>query len=194
MANLSWSCNSILGIVHSWKLTRFDFYLTWVTFLQLFFTVDFGKISRESLQWLERGSYLLCPNIQVFPQFRLLCWRDDQIQEETKNPSMVQESLFYPFPPPEYYQSGWLEQWFFTRSSLNFRCDRILWLGDGIEQLAYIRGESRFSDHRPVCGVFSVEVERRSKNSRFRKGYSYAATRMDYVDCIPQRHSFYEFW
>ncbi|EEE65356.1 hypothetical protein OsJ_20639 [Oryza sativa Japonica Group] len=29
--------------------------------------------------------------------------------------------------------------------------------GDGIEQLQYLRGESRFSDHRPVCGVFAVE-------------------------------------
>ena len=26
-------------------------------------------------------------------------------------------------------------------------------------QLSYIRGESRFSDHRPVCSVFIVEVE-----------------------------------
>ena len=38
------------------------------------------------------------------------------------------------------------------------RCDRILWHGDGIVQLSYIRGESRFSDHRPVCAVFRVEV------------------------------------
>ncbi|KAL6853787.1 hypothetical protein ACP4OV_019816 [Aristida adscensionis] len=38
-------------------------------------------------------------------------------------------------------------------------CDRILWRGDGIVQLSYYRGESRFSDHRPVCGTFIVEVE-----------------------------------
>lgn len=25
-------------------------------------------------------------------------------------------------------------------------------------QLSYIRGESKFSDHRPVCGVFIVEA------------------------------------
>ncbi|MQL77790.1 hypothetical protein Taro_010214 [Colocasia esculenta] len=37
-------------------------------------------------------------------------------------------------------------------------CDRILWHGDGIQQVSYIRGESRFSDHRPVCAVFFVEV------------------------------------
>ncbi|KAH7852842.1 hypothetical protein Vadar_030005 [Vaccinium darrowii] len=72
-------------------------------------------------------------------------------------------------------------------------CDRILWHGDGIDQLAYIRGESRFSDHRPVCAVFAVEVAIRGKNStRFRKGFS-CGTRLEYEDCIPQRHSFYEF-
>ncbi|VAI04117.1 unnamed protein product [Triticum turgidum subsp. durum] len=37
-------------------------------------------------------------------------------------------------------------------------CDRILWRGDGIVQVAYVRGESKFSDHRPVCGAFIVEI------------------------------------
>lgn len=59
--------------------------------------------------------------------------------------------------------------------------------------MSYIRGESRFSDHRPVCAVFAVEVEIRSKSStRFRKGFS-CTPRVEYEDCIPQRHSFYEF-
>ncbi|OEL38657.1 Type I inositol polyphosphate 5-phosphatase 10 [Dichanthelium oligosanthes] len=56
-------------------------------------------------------------------------------------------------------------------------CDRILWRGDGIMQLSYYRGESRFSDHRPVCGTFVVEVEvlnkktkRRSSNADMRIG------------------------
>ncbi|KAK1591286.1 hypothetical protein Q3G72_005314 [Acer saccharum] len=77
-------------------------------------------------------------------------------------------------------------------------CDRILWRGNGIEQLSYIRGESRFSDHRPVCGVFSVEVEmeatRNQINNKFmRKGFSCSNRRLEYDDCIPQRHSFYEY-
>lgn len=38
------------------------------------------------------------------------------------------------------------------------RCDRVLWHGDGIVQLSYFRGESKFSDHRPVCAAFIVEV------------------------------------
>ncbi|KAK7318578.1 hypothetical protein RJT34_03281 [Clitoria ternatea] len=72
-------------------------------------------------------------------------------------------------------------------------CDRILWRGNGIEQLSYIRGESRFSDHRPVCAVFTVDVEVRSRNNRFRKGYSYTSPRPEYEDFIPQRHSFYDY-
>ncbi|TKY60308.1 Type I inositol polyphosphate 5-phosphatase 5 [Spatholobus suberectus] len=72
-------------------------------------------------------------------------------------------------------------------------CDRILWRGNGIEKLSYIRGESRFSDHRPVCAVFSVDVEVRSRNNRFRKGYSYTSPRLEYEDFIPQRHSFYDY-
>ncbi|XP_057478729.1 type I inositol polyphosphate 5-phosphatase 2-like [Actinidia eriantha] len=38
-------------------------------------------------------------------------------------------------------------------------CDRILWLGKGIKQLAYGRAEIRLSDHRPVSSNFLVEVE-----------------------------------
>ncbi|KAM0898383.1 hypothetical protein ACQ4PT_021978 [Festuca glaucescens] len=56
-------------------------------------------------------------------------------------------------------------------------CDRILWRGDGTSQLSYYRGESKFSDHRPVCGTFIVEVEaldrkarRRSSNADMRIG------------------------
>ncbi|PON59724.1 Deoxyribonuclease I [Parasponia andersonii] len=37
-------------------------------------------------------------------------------------------------------------------------CDRILWHGHGIQQLFYQRGESRFSDHRPVLAAFLVDV------------------------------------
>ncbi|XP_051130368.1 type I inositol polyphosphate 5-phosphatase 8 isoform X2 [Andrographis paniculata] len=37
-------------------------------------------------------------------------------------------------------------------------CDRILWRGEGMKQMCYVRGESRFSDHRPVYSIFSVEL------------------------------------
>lgn len=39
------------------------------------------------------------------------------------------------------------------------RCDRILWLGKGIKQLAYRRAEILLSDHRPVSSTFLVQVE-----------------------------------
>ncbi|KAI3669265.1 hypothetical protein L6452_40493 [Arctium lappa] len=67
-------------------------------------------------------------------------------------------------------------------------CDRILWRGNGIEQLMYIRGESRFSDHRPVCGVFAIEVEMKNTCTRLRKGFS--GSRLEFGDCIPKRNSF----
>ncbi|EPS66339.1 inositol-1,4,5-triphosphate-5-phosphatase, partial [Genlisea aurea] len=38
-------------------------------------------------------------------------------------------------------------------------CDRILWYGNGIQQSSYTRGESRFSDHRPVSSTFWIEIE-----------------------------------
>ncbi|KAJ9547793.1 hypothetical protein OSB04_020336 [Centaurea solstitialis] len=38
-------------------------------------------------------------------------------------------------------------------------CDRILWYGSGLHQMCYVRGESRFSDHRPVYSIFIAEVE-----------------------------------
>ncbi|XP_041027058.1 type I inositol polyphosphate 5-phosphatase 8-like [Juglans microcarpa x Juglans regia] len=38
-------------------------------------------------------------------------------------------------------------------------CDRILWKGEGLKQILYLRGESRFSDHRPVYSLFAVKVD-----------------------------------
>ncbi|KAK4281401.1 hypothetical protein QN277_012899 [Acacia crassicarpa] len=42
-------------------------------------------------------------------------------------------------------------------------CDRILWKGEGLKQNWYVRGESKFSDHRPVYSQFSVKVDLTSK-------------------------------
>jgi hypothetical protein len=42
--------------------------------------------------------------------------------------------------------------------------------------------------------VFAAEVEMRNRtNNRFRKGYSCAAAKLEFDNCIPQRHSLYEF-
>ncbi|XP_042460841.1 type IV inositol polyphosphate 5-phosphatase 6-like isoform X1 [Zingiber officinale] len=37
-------------------------------------------------------------------------------------------------------------------------CDRILWRGKGMKQVLYGRGESQFSDHRPVYSFFSLQM------------------------------------
>ncbi|KAG7013537.1 Type IV inositol polyphosphate 5-phosphatase 7 [Cucurbita argyrosperma subsp. argyrosperma] len=51
-------------------------------------------------------------------------------------------------------------------------CDRILWYGEGLHQLSYVRGESRFSDHRPVYGLFCAEVESNRGESKKNMGGS----------------------
>ncbi|KAI3871125.1 hypothetical protein MKW98_015025 [Papaver atlanticum] len=38
-------------------------------------------------------------------------------------------------------------------------CDRILWKGKGMKQMWYVRGENKFSDHRPVYSLFSVQLD-----------------------------------
>ncbi|CAL0326826.1 unnamed protein product [Lupinus luteus] len=42
-------------------------------------------------------------------------------------------------------------------------CDRILWKGEGLKQIWYVRGESKFSDHRPVYSLFSLQLDLTSK-------------------------------
>lgn len=75
-----------------------------------------------------------------------------------------------------------------------FRCDRILWRGNGVQQLSYMRWESKFSDHRPVSSMFTVNVQVKSVKAKFRKGYSCAADRVQYRDCSPPRRSVYDIW
>ncbi|OVA11589.1 Inositol polyphosphate-related phosphatase [Macleaya cordata] len=62
-------------------------------------------------------------------------------------------------------------------------CDRILWHGNGIEQLSYIRGESRFSDHRPVCAVFLMEVG--VLDGRSKKGLPNSNMRVEVEELLP---------
>ncbi|KAG7011224.1 Type I inositol polyphosphate 5-phosphatase 4 [Cucurbita argyrosperma subsp. argyrosperma] len=64
-------------------------------------------------------------------------------------------------------------------------CDRILWYGRGLNQLSYVRGESRFSDHRLVCSVFLAEVESLSPNW-IKKGLSYSNTKIEAEELLPK--------
>ncbi|TFJ95031.1 30S ribosomal protein S2 [Platysternon megacephalum] len=45
-------------------------------------------------------------------------------------------------------------------------CDRILWKGEGVKQNCYVRGESKFSDHRPVYSVFSSQLNLNNNKNR----------------------------
>ncbi|KAF7804732.1 type I inositol polyphosphate 5-phosphatase 4-like [Senna tora] len=65
-------------------------------------------------------------------------------------------------------------------------CDRILWYGRGLHQLSYVRGESRFSDHRPVYGIFLAEVDS-VNSSRNKKNFS---SRIEIEELLPHPHGF----
>ncbi|XP_042431217.1 type IV inositol polyphosphate 5-phosphatase 7-like [Zingiber officinale] len=68
-------------------------------------------------------------------------------------------------------------------------CDRILWYGQGLTQLAYLHGESRFSDHRPVYSIFNAEVEIINYNRIKSMGCS---SRIEVEELLPYSHGFTE--
>ncbi|XP_058193248.1 type IV inositol polyphosphate 5-phosphatase 7-like [Rhododendron vialii] len=69
-------------------------------------------------------------------------------------------------------------------------CDRVLWHGGGLRQLSYVRGESRFSDHRPVYSMFWAEVE--SYQGRLRKSMSYSSSRIQVEELLPYSQGYTE--
>lgn len=48
---------------------------------------------------------------------------------------------------------------YFFNFFLCYRCDRIIWYGEGLKQQLYDRGESKLSDHRPVKAIFSTQIK-----------------------------------
>ncbi|PIN19476.1 Inositol polyphosphate 5-phosphatase [Handroanthus impetiginosus] len=68
-------------------------------------------------------------------------------------------------------------------------CDRILWYGLGLQQLSYVRGESRFSDHRPVYSIFLAEVESINR-SWIKKSMSYSSSRVEVEELLPYAHGY----
>ncbi|CAL4924997.1 unnamed protein product [Urochloa decumbens] len=67
-------------------------------------------------------------------------------------------------------------------------CDRILWYGRGLSQLSYVRGESRFSDHRPVYSMFTAEVES-INHSRIQKMSSWSS-QLDMEELLPYSYGY----
>ena len=70
------------------------------------------------------------------------------------------------------------------------RCDRILWYGEGLHQLSYVRGESKFSDHRPVYGIFCAEVE--SAHNKLKRTMSCSASRVQAEELLPYSRGYTE--
>ncbi|KAM0872030.1 hypothetical protein ACQ4PT_039004 [Festuca glaucescens] len=66
-------------------------------------------------------------------------------------------------------------------------CDRILWYGNGLSQLSYVRGESRFSDHRPVYSIFMAEVEIACQR---KKNMGYFSSRIEVEELLPHSRSY----
>lgn len=92
----------------------------------------------------------------------------------------------YAFNSDTYYVEG-------VKVSKNKRrtpawCDRILWHGSGIQQLTYVRKEFKFSDHRPVCATFNVEVEVMFRGQK-KKLSTYSFQNID--DLVSTRSSYY---
>ncbi|KAG2545298.1 hypothetical protein PVAP13_9KG423365 [Panicum virgatum] len=65
-------------------------------------------------------------------------------------------------------------------------CDRILWYGNGLMQLSYVRGESRFSDHRPVYSIFMAEVEIVRPR---RRNMGYFSSRIEVEELLPYAYN-----
>ncbi|KAI3979782.1 hypothetical protein MKX01_013877 [Papaver californicum] len=70
-------------------------------------------------------------------------------------------------------------------------CDRILWHGRGLRQLSYVRGESRFSDHRPVYSIFTAEVES-INHSRIKRSASCTSSRIEVEELLPHSRGYTE--
>ncbi|KAM0943543.1 putative endonuclease/exonuclease/phosphatase [Dioscorea sansibarensis] len=67
-------------------------------------------------------------------------------------------------------------------------CDRILWFGEGLNQESYVRGESRFSDHRPVYSIFTAEVESINRY-RIKKSMGCSSSRVEVEELLPYSHT-----
>lgn len=52
-----------------------------------------------------------------------------------------------------------------------------------------MRGESKFSDHRPVYGVFFAEVEYINRN-RIKKSMSCASSRIEVEELLPYSNGY----
>ncbi|CDP06654.1 unnamed protein product [Coffea canephora] len=131
-----------------------------------------GILNHEKIIWLGDLNYRLAPNPNGGDAIELLKKNDwqallekDQLRIEQRAGRVFigwEEGKIYFAPTYKYLKDSdtYVLQ---TATSKEKRrtpawCDRILWKGEGLKQLWYARGESKFSDHRPVNSLFSVQV------------------------------------
>ncbi|GMJ09102.1 CVP2 like 1 [Hibiscus trionum] len=93
--------------------------------------------------------------------------------------------------PPTYKYSNNSDRYSGEKRRTPAWCDRILWYGRGLYQLSYVRGESKFSDHRPVYSVFSAEVESINRG-QMRKNSSCSNARIEVEELLPWSHGYTE--
>lgn len=142
---------------------------------------------RTRFPGVERRTDLFSSNIQIFIQLRSLFWGVCAFKGKAKNTSLVTSlalvstRIFSCFD--FFFQSNVLKNLFF----IDHRCDRILWHGNGLIQLSYVRGESRFSDHRPVYSIFMAEVEIIRQRRRNMGCFN---SRVEVEELLPYSYSF----
>ncbi|XP_022574090.2 type I inositol polyphosphate 5-phosphatase 8 isoform X2 [Brassica napus] len=127
-------------------------------------------MDHDKVIWLGDLNYRLRASSDVHDHLKNHDWeallQKDQLKIEQKAGRVFQgweEGKIYFAPTYKYHinSDNYVAQ---TEKSKEKRrtpawCDRILWKGDGMKQIWYTRGESRFSDHRPVQSLFSVYID-----------------------------------
>lgn len=139
-----------------------------------------------SLWRLDWRKDLFSSDIQVFEQFWQVCWRWVQDKTEATHASLV--IIVNTKHSVENLTSTQVITIFYVFSVCVRRCDRILWYGTGLNQLSYVRGESRLSDHRPVYSVFTAEVES-IDHSKIRN-MSCPSSRIEVEELLPYSHGY----
>ncbi|KAL3531851.1 hypothetical protein ACH5RR_005372 [Cinchona calisaya] len=129
-----------------------------------------GILNHEKIIWLGDLNYRLAPNCgDAMELLKKNDWQalleKDQLRIEQQAGRVFkgwEEGKIYFAPTYKYLKDSdhYAVQ---TSTSKQKRrtpawCDRILWKGEGLKQLWYVRGESKFSDHRPVSSLFSVQL------------------------------------
>lgn len=132
-----------------------------------------GILNHEKIIWLGDLNYRLAPtgNFDAIELLKKNDWQTllekDQLRIEQKAGRVFKgwEEGKISFAPTYKYLKNSDSYVVQTSNSKEKRrtpawCDRILWKGNGLKQMWYVRGESKFSDHRPVYSLFSAEVNK----------------------------------